>query len=161
MAFSDCFNGNMQALGLPVPSSLFGTVEKALATIGTIAGAVAKLGTSATLSEVILTIPGTAVAAGLVEVVAAIGGLRASFYLGACIGSFYMCGLDWLDTTFPVPRAQASAVLQQNNIYLSDDLWALMDLNPEMLGASPGDDYQSRMNYYGYPTGGSTSTAIA
>jgi len=162
MSFGDCFGRNMNALGLPAPSSIFGTIGVATATIREIAKTVATYGTKVTIGEIIgAGVVEGAVAAGLGEVLGAIGGLTASFYLGACIGSFFNCGLDWLDATFPVPRAQANVALQQNDIYLSDDMLALMDLNPEMLGDSPGDDYQARMNYYAYPSGGSTGTAVA
>ncbi len=55
--FYRAFKGNMDAMGLPAPSSLFGSLTLALGSTSAIAGCIAKLGTTATLSEVLLTLP--------------------------------------------------------------------------------------------------------
>jgi hypothetical protein len=77
---------------------LFGTLATALSTTAAIAGAISKLGTSATLGEVLLTIPlggsVVAAAAGVSELVTAVGALAAAFYLGACIGSLIAAAID-------------------------------------------------------------------
>jgi hypothetical protein len=67
--FSEAFAANMEALGLPVPQSLFGTLNTTLATVGAIAGGITKVGASATVSEIFLTVPvglGTAATAAAV-----------------------------------------------------------------------------------------------
>lgn len=94
--FYDYFKENMDALGLPAPQSLFGTVTAAAATIGAMAKYVEKYGNRQTVIEMARALPGGAaaagggavgVAAGLGEVMFAIGSLAAAFYVGACIGS--------------------------------------------------------------------------
>lgn len=90
------FEQNMSALGLPAPKSLFGTLSTTTATIGSMATYVKTWGTSATLIEWVATAKGGAIAAGggvvgmatvLSEGVIIVGGLTASFYLGACLCS--------------------------------------------------------------------------
>jgi len=92
------FKKNMDSMGLPAPASLFGTLTAALGTTSAIASAITKLGTTATLTEVMFTIPtaagAAATAAGVSEVVVAVGALAAAFYLGACIGSLLAAAID-------------------------------------------------------------------
>ncbi|BBA36417.1 uncharacterized protein sS8_4487 [Methylocaldum marinum] len=99
--FSEAFAANMEALGLPVPQSLFGTLNTTLATVGAIAGGITMVGASATVSEIFLTVPvglGTAAtAAAVTEIVAVVGACAASFYLGACIGSVLIAAYETLD----------------------------------------------------------------
>jgi hypothetical protein len=96
--FYKAFKANMDVMGLPAPASLFGTLSVAIASTGAIAGCIAKLGTTATFSEVLLTLPlvsgGAAAAAGVAEVAAMLGALSAAFYLGACIGSLIAAAID-------------------------------------------------------------------
>ena len=96
--FYKSFKDNMDAMGLPAPASLFGTFAVAISTTSAIAGAITKLGSSATIAEVLLTIPAAsgaaAFAAGVSEVCVAAGALVASFYLGACIGCLIAAAFD-------------------------------------------------------------------
>jgi hypothetical protein len=98
--FSQAFKENMDSLGLPVPSSIFGTLSTTLATVGALAGAVAKVGAGATVAEIFLTFPvagtSTAAAAATGEVVAVCGSVAASFYVGACIGSVLVAAYETL-----------------------------------------------------------------
>lgn len=98
--FYEVFSSNMKAMGLPVPETLFGALGTTLGTIGAIAGAVAKVGTSVTVSELLLTIPlgaeATVVAAAVGEIVAVAGAVVASFYVGACIGSVLVAAYETL-----------------------------------------------------------------
>jgi len=75
----------MAALGLSAPDSLFGTPKRAMESIAAIAGAVKTFGATATLSEIILTVPSLTVAIGDYAVLGT--AVSATFYLGACIGS--------------------------------------------------------------------------
>lgn len=88
--FSETFASNMKDLGLPVPSSIFGSSGITLATVGAVAGAITKVGASATVSEFFLTIPlgvGTAATAGAIsEIIAVVGACSAAFYVGALLG---------------------------------------------------------------------------
>jgi hypothetical protein len=94
--FYQYFEENMRAMGLPAPSSLFGSLTTATATIGAMATYVKTYGTTTTVSEMLLTLPGAAAGAGGGAVGAAavasegllvMGALSAAFYVGACIGS--------------------------------------------------------------------------
>jgi hypothetical protein len=96
--FYKAFKGNMDAMGLPAPSSLFSTLSLAIASTSAIANCIAKLGPSATISEIAITMPfvagGAAAAAGIAEAATALGAVTASFYLGACIGSLIAAAVD-------------------------------------------------------------------
>lgn len=78
--FKRYFTENMEGLGLPVPSGLFDTYQTAVATAGTLAATLAKLGRGATLKELI----GATIGLERLMVAASIG---ASAYTGAVIGS--------------------------------------------------------------------------
>ena len=154
----------MEALGLPAPTSLFSSAATAAATISAIAKAVATYGTRVTISEIIgAGILSESVAAGLSEVAGAITGVLLSFYLGACVGSLLACTVDAIFfpdiRRVPLPVAQANVVLHRKHIYLSGDMVDVMLRNPEMLGVRPGDDYDSRMAYYGFGSDGSLDNA--
>lgn len=99
--FAEAFTANMTRMGLPVPKTLFGALGTTLGTVGALAGAITKLGASATVAEIFLTIPlgaGTAsMALAVTEVVAAVGGLAAAAYVGACIGSVLVAAYETLE----------------------------------------------------------------
>jgi hypothetical protein len=113
-SFYQSFKENMDAMGLPCPESLFGTIGTASATIGTLASAVKTFGTTATLGEVLLTFPTGAAAAGVAaavsEITLVIGALSASFYLGACIGSLIVASVE---TYGPYAYGKISGVLKK------------------------------------------------
>jgi hypothetical protein len=78
--FYDYFKENMDALGLPAPESLFGTVTAAVANAAAILGQIDKLGTAVTVEEL--------VGAGtILEGAGYLGGCLAAAYVGAVIGS--------------------------------------------------------------------------
>lgn len=79
------FRENMASLHMPAPNSLFATGKQAKETITAIAGAIKAFGTKATLGEIIGTIPSISAAGDLFTLGSAVS---ASFYVGACIGSF-------------------------------------------------------------------------
>jgi hypothetical protein len=85
-SFYQYFKQNMNALGLPAPDSLFGTLGAATGTITTLANLVLKFGPKVTLTEVLGSAPSLAIRASEIGVVA--GAMLATYYLGACIGSF-------------------------------------------------------------------------
>ena len=99
--FAQAFSANMESMGLPVPSSIYGTVGTTLGTVATLAGTIAKVGASATVAEVFLTVPltggATITAAAIAEIVAICGALSASIYVGACIGSVLVAAYESLD----------------------------------------------------------------
>jgi hypothetical protein len=74
------FKENMEALGLPAPESLFGSVTKAVESAGLILAYVEKFGTRVTVGELI-------VAGTRLEALATISAMSASYYVGAVIGS--------------------------------------------------------------------------
>lgn len=78
--FRKYFNENMQDLGLPVPSTLFDTYQKAVETAALMAGPLATLGKGATMGELIGATVG-------LEKLAVVASLSAVAYTGAVIGS--------------------------------------------------------------------------
>ncbi|MEG5264219.1 hypothetical protein TRP66_07945 [Pseudomonas sp. JDS28PS106] len=78
--FYKYFKENMDALNLPAPESLFGSLTAAVSTASTILGIIEKLGPSVTLREIIG-------AATKLEALAVIGAVSAAYYAGAVIGS--------------------------------------------------------------------------
>ena len=83
--FYTYFRENMALLGMPAPTSLFATGKQAKETIAALAGAIKAFGGKATLGEIIGTIPSLSAVGDLFTLGSAIS---ASFYVGACIGSF-------------------------------------------------------------------------
>lgn len=84
-AFYGSFRENMDSLGMPAPTSLFATGKQTKETITAIMGAMKAFGAKATLGEILGTIPSLSAAGDLFTLGSAI---YASFYVGACIGSF-------------------------------------------------------------------------
>ena len=127
-SFYEAFKANMEAMGLPCPQSLFGTITTASATIGSLASAVKTFGTTATLAEVLLTFPtagaATAVAAAVGEITVLIGAVCASFYLGACIGSLIVASVE---TYGPYAYAEISAVLKTVTKTLNTSVTKLLE----------------------------------
>ncbi|KTB71833.1 hypothetical protein [Pseudomonas syringae] len=78
--FYKYFKENMDALNLPAPEALFGSLTAAVSTASTILGTIEKLGPTVTLGEIIG-------AATRLEALAAISAVSAAFYAGAVIGS--------------------------------------------------------------------------
>ena len=78
--FHRYFKENMEALGLPAPDSLFGTLQSSLTTVTVLLASIDKFGKTATIADLI--------GAGTrLEKLGMIGTLSAAFYAGACIGS--------------------------------------------------------------------------
>ena len=78
--FYKYFKENMEALGLPAPDSLFGTLQSSLTTVTVLLASIDKFGKAVTVAELI-------VAGTRLEKLGMIGTLSATFYAGACIGS--------------------------------------------------------------------------
>ena len=167
MGFGQCFKKRMEDLGLPAPTTLFSSVAAATATIGALTKAVSMYGTEVTISELVgATFVGTgaaSIAAGLGEVAVVAGALTASFYVGACVGSLIACTIDaaLADNVRSngVAVDHMVAVLAQRHISLPDNMWDLVRQFPEMRGASPAIDYDSRMDQLAYADSSSNSGA--
>lgn len=78
--FFQAYKTNMEALGLDVPTSWYGTQVSIMTKLGALVAAVDKLGKGATLAELVG-------ATTLPEKVLVGGAIYASFYTGAAIGS--------------------------------------------------------------------------
>lgn len=78
--FYKYFKENMDALGLPAPESLFGTLQSAVASAAAILSQIDKFGRAVTIRELL-------VAGSRLEKLAIVGACSASFYVGAVIGS--------------------------------------------------------------------------
>ncbi|MCA8092816.1 hypothetical protein LGM65_18310 [Burkholderia anthina] len=79
-SFSQAFQDNMNALHMPVPATLFATLQTSLASVGSMMGALKALGANVTVAELI----GATTKLEMVTVGTSILG---SIYLGAVIGS--------------------------------------------------------------------------
>ena len=102
MGFYDYFKESMDSLGLPAPTSLFNTLQTATANISAMLATITKLGKSATIVEVIGTSTGKVLA---LDVIAALAGVTAAFYVGACVGAL----------------AYASGQFLRDNLWTSND----------------------------------------
>lgn len=78
--FYEHFKENMDALGLPAPESLFGSLSAAAGTATTLLSQIDKFGKNVTLGELV------GAGTGL-EKLAVMGALSAAYYVGAVIGS--------------------------------------------------------------------------
>ncbi len=78
--FYKYFKENMEALGLPAPNSLFGTLQTAIATASTILSQIDKYGPRVTIRDL-------AKGATRLEQLTYLGSVCAAFYVGAVIGS--------------------------------------------------------------------------
>jgi hypothetical protein len=100
--FYEYFKESMESLGLPAPDSLFGTLGSATGTIAAIEGAITRLGAGATAAEVLGTATGGALAADLT---AALTGVSAAFYAGACVGALiYASMMSMEEHVIPIRR---------------------------------------------------------
>ncbi|ASL47711.1 hypothetical protein bAD24_III09970 [Burkholderia sp. AD24] len=134
--FGKAFEQNMNALGLPAPSSLFGTVQAATSNIATMLAALKTLGPGATIAELI----GATTALELLSIV---GALSASFYAGACIGSLIVASNTAMKCS---SRATVASTLQtwagRNGLVIPHSMLVFIQRHPEVLIDTP-----SRRNY--------------
>ncbi|UXU90515.1 hypothetical protein [Burkholderia sp. S-53] len=78
--FFEAFQANMTALHMPVPTTLFATLQTSVASVAAMMGVIKTLGADATVAELIG-------ATTKLEAVTVGGSILASFYLGAVVGS--------------------------------------------------------------------------
>ncbi|NYH16460.1 hypothetical protein [Paraburkholderia bryophila] len=134
--FGKAFEQNMNALGLPAPSNLFGTIQAATSNVATMLVALKTLGPGATIAELI----GATTALELLSVV---GALSASFYAGACVGSLIVASNTAMKCT---SRATVAATLQtwagRNGLVIPHSMLVFIQRHPEVLIDTP-----SRRNY--------------
>ncbi|POS08051.1 hypothetical protein C3Y08_11190 [Burkholderia gladioli] len=130
--FYQAFKANMEALGLPAPVSLFGTMQTAAGTLTTILGTIKGLGAEATVAELI----GATTGLEMLAVVSAVG---AAFYAGAVVGSLVVatdaslyCGRK---TTAAATVRQWAASRGQA---LPASVYQVIQRHPEVLQPSPG-----------------------
>lgn len=81
--WTDHFNRNMTELGIPTPEGLFDSLTTAIATIGTLEELVRTFGPRVTINELIR-------AGTLSDKLLVAGGMTASAYIGAAIGSAFV-----------------------------------------------------------------------
>lgn len=135
-SFYDAFKQNMDALGLPAPTSLFGSLQAALTNVGAMLNAFKQVGRGATVGELI----GATTAFEQLAVVAA---LSASAYVGACIGSLIVAADAAMVCTGGV---QAGKNVQRwsadNGLRLPAGMVSFIERHPEVMMDAPG-----RRNY--------------
>jgi hypothetical protein len=127
--FGKAFTENTSALGLPAPSSLFGSVQAAASKIAT------TLGPGATVAELI----GATRALAALSVV---GALSASFYVGACIGSLIVAANTAMQCTTASAASAARTVTSKYGLAIPATMLTFIQLHPEVMIDSP-----SRGNY--------------
>jgi hypothetical protein len=125
MSFYDYFKESMDSVGLPAPTSLFNSLQTATANISAMLATITKLGKTATIVEIIITSTGRALA---VDVLAALAGVSAAFYVGACVGALaYASGQFLRDNLFAsndgtwqiVHRANALGLIVNQEVVLA------------------------------------------
>lgn len=103
--FGRYFKESMDSVGAPCPASLFESIERATITVTRLVAVVAKFGTRVTLTEVLMTSPGTLPSAAFLgEVGIAASGVTAAAYCGCCLGALFYAtqrslGLDLLSVS--------------------------------------------------------------
>ena len=121
--FKKYFNENMKAVGVPVPSGLFDSYEKAIATIGAMAGTLHLLGKGATIGELI----GATVGLEKLAIATAFG---ASFYTGVVIGSVFVA--SGRSATCGARLSDMFVFIKQNELQFEG--WqTFYTLNPQIL----------------------------
>lgn len=139
--FGKAFTENMSALGLPAPSSLFGSVQAAASNIATM------LGPGATVDIATMLGPGAMVAEliGATRALAAlsvVGALSASFYVGACIGSLIVASNTAMQCTTASAACAARTVASKYGLAIPATMLTFIQRHPEVMIDSP-----SRGNY--------------
>ncbi|QCP49204.1 hypothetical protein FAZ95_08445 [Trinickia violacea] len=126
----------MDALGLPVPTSLFSTQQQALMTIGEIVAAIKAFGSRVTIAELI--------GAGAVsEWLAAAGAFYASWYVGGAIGSLIVASRHSLVCPSGASVSKvAFDVMAKKGIWLDADLRSHISSHAEVANGS-----RARRNY--------------
>jgi hypothetical protein len=133
--FGKAFTTNMSALGLPAPSSLFGSIQAAASNIATMLSALKSLGPGATVGELI----GATTA---LEALSVVGALSASFYVGACIGSLIVAASAALKCTTATAASTARTAAGRLGLVIPDTMLAFIQRHPEVLIETP-----TRSNY--------------
>ncbi|CAH2907494.1 MAG: hypothetical protein PPHEMADM_0011 [uncultured Paraburkholderia sp.] len=128
--FRKAFQQNMTALGLPVPSSLFGSIQAAASNVATMLSALKTLGPGATVGELI----GATTA---LEALSVVGALSASFYVGACIGSLIVAANEAMKCTTSTAATTARAAATRLGVVIPDTMLAFIQRHPEVIIDSP------------------------
>lgn len=120
-SFSEYFIESMSSVGLPTPSGWWVSIATASATLNGLLAAMGSIGAKATVAELIIAAE-AGVGAGVSIAVAkgalvGVGGLAASFYVGACLGAFmYACQMTLVEK-FSLADAQVHEMLNQARRY--------------------------------------------
>lgn len=130
--FAKAFTDNMNALGLPAPSSLFASVQAALGNLATMLNALKAVGARATVAEMIGATTG-------LERLGIAGALSASFYVGAVIGSLIVAAdaamvctdASKVPSRLISPKVRAWAA--RRHIDISPQMYVFLDRHPEVM----------------------------
>jgi hypothetical protein len=130
--FASAFQNNMAALGLPAPSSLFGSARTANATLALMLDASRSLDARASIADVIRATKGLQTL-GVAERIAAVS------FIGAVIGSLVVA------TDAQTPCTDASAVTwhlhrwaARQGIAIPAPIYTLLRRHPEVIVERPG-----------------------
>lgn len=115
--FYGYFKESMSSLGLPAPEGVWGTLATATATINTLLSAIGSAGAKMTVTELLIVAEEGATIAILKSTMVGVGGLLASFYVGACIGALLYATQMTVSGKFALQDASANTLLQQAQRY--------------------------------------------
>lgn len=140
--FYDAFKANMDALHLPVPTTLFATLQTSIASVTSIMSTLKTLGPDATIAEV-------AGATTKLEALSAAGSILACAYLGAVIGSL-MVATDVATSCKSGRGANTSiAILQwaaRHGLSVHPLVMSQMLRHPEVFAPGPYNNYRMKAN---------------
>ncbi|MFM0608619.1 hypothetical protein PQR05_29235 [Paraburkholderia sediminicola] len=132
--FYKAFKGNMNALGLDVPTSWSTAPANVLARVGALVAAAEKLGKTASIGELLG-------ATTVSEKLLTFGAVYASFWLGAAVGSLMVATADYAECGTS-PTATIKSVRKfsfDSGIRVPATTLYVMQTNPEIFAAgAPG-----------------------
>jgi hypothetical protein len=141
--FYSYFKKNMEEMGLPAPETLFGKLTTAVASISAMSTCIKTYGNTVTVAEMFGTLSGAAAGAGggtvgaaaaASELTLVAGGLAASYYVGACIGSLAVATGKYLSGGLSI--ADLFACAKSHGIPTSSELQKTLMRYPEICNAN-------------------------
>ncbi len=130
--FYSAFRENMQALGLPAPTSLFDVQQTATGTLATILGTLNTLGPNATVGELIGATTG-------LELLAVAAAISATFHAGAVAGSLMVASGTEIACKASIAGVGQSVRLWagRNHVDIPANVYEVLQLYPDVFNPGP------------------------
>jgi hypothetical protein len=137
-SFSEAFQANMAALRMPIPTTLFATLQSSIASVTSMMTILKTLGANATVAEL-------AVATTKLEKLGIAGSMLASAYLGAVIGSLIVA-TDAVESCGKGGSASVAITQWAAGKGLFIHPFVMMQLlrHPEVLAPGPYSNYEQK-----------------